>query len=91
MFRGILKSCGGNANTMSGFMHAVIELDKATDCNEYLADLFSFVLCHKNDIANDFIYPNTDAMRLMLANLAEGYPIEYITKLIISESDSIQE
>ena len=40
MFRGILKSCGGNANTMSGFMHTVIELDKATDCNEYLADLF---------------------------------------------------
>jgi len=52
---------------------------------------FSFVLYHKNDITNDFIYPNPDAMRLMLANLAEGYPIEYITKLIISESDSIQE
>ena len=80
-FRGILRSCGTNMNAMSGFMHAAIELDKAVDCDERLAGTLSPIW------PNGFICPNPNIMRLMLANLAEGYPMEYITELIISESD----
>ena len=79
MFRRLLKSCDGNPNAMSGFMHAAIEFDRITDqYYEYLEEFFS-----SNENTDDFIYPN--AMRLMLANLAEGYPIEYIIELIISD------
>ena len=79
MFRRLLKSCDGNPNAMSGFMHAAIEFDRITDqYYEYLEEFFS-----SNENTDDFIYPN--AMHLMLANLAEGYPIEYIIELIISD------
>ena len=39
-FRRILKSCGGNANAMSGFMHTVIEIHKAAHYNRRFADSF---------------------------------------------------
>ena len=82
-FRRILKSCDGNPNAMSGFMHAAIELATASYQNR---DLFhaSYYSAYYEDF--DAMYP--EAMRLTLTNLAEGYPIEYITELIISERDS---
>ena len=85
-FRRLLKSCDGNPNAMSGFMHAAIEYDRATMYNEYLANAFAASTTGLGVIL-DFAYPNTKTMRLMLANLAEGYPIEYIIELIISEKE----
>ena len=83
-FRRLLKSCDGNPNAMSGFMHAAIEYDRATMYNEYLANAFAASTTGLGAIW-DFAYPNTKTMSLMLANLAEGYPIEYIIELIISD------
>ena len=85
-FRRLLKSCDGNPNAMSGFMHAAIEYDRATMYNEYLANAFAASTTGLGAIW-DFAYPNTKTMSLMLANLAEGYPIEYIIELIISEKE----
>ena len=86
-FRRLLKSCDGNPNAMSGFMHAAIGLYGAADCNKSLADLLSSFWTRW--IYYYIICP-TSVMRLMLANLAEGYPIEYIIELIISENDPSQ-
>lgn len=77
-FGDILKSCGADMGAMSGFMHASIVFDKMD--RYYESPTLSF-----DENTYDFIHPN--AMRLMLANLAEGYPIEYITELIASEGE----
>lgn len=87
-FRRILKSCGGNANAMSGFMHTVIEIHKAAHYNRRFADSLAVIESYWASLfQDDFICPNPDIIRMMLANLAEGYPVEYITELIISEND----
>lgn len=87
-FRRILKSCGGNANAMSGFMHTVIEINKVAHYNRRFADSLAVLESYWAPLfQDDFICPNPDIIRMMLANLAEGYPVEYITELIISEND----
>lgn len=94
VFRDILKSCDANPNAMSGFIHAVIELFKATDCEAgrlACPRFFSFHDHYDGSLySNPFIYSNPNMMRLTLTNLAEGYPVEYITELIISEIGSMQ-
>lgn len=75
---------------MSGFIHTVIEIHKAAHYNKRFADSLAALESYWASLFHDdFICTNTDIMRMMLANLAEGYPIEYITKLIIRESGSM--